>query len=277
MRVPEGRLTGVYPGPGRPPLPSAVPPGLVYVIATPDPAINRWASVGCPSGTRKRPSGLTVTCRCHYIPRSGRLNSSSGSDSHCAKRSSTSAWRWLSRAQRESSVMRTLRGGREESIPVTQPRVGNAWPVRTSLATWASPATFLDTGTRSVLPHFSKPYFGRAKLLLSRHLGKTRLSRSFALPAGASPSRPELRPPGRSFALPWRCALRAPCGGVLAHSSHGPSRSMRLTAHSHTVARFARCGGVLGRPSNVPPCSRWLIAHSHAVARFVQNKRSACG
>jgi hypothetical protein len=106
MRVPEGRLTAVYPGPGRPPLPSAVPPGLVYVIATPDPAINRWAIVGCPSGTRKRPSGLTVTVLCHYIPRFGKLNSSSGSDSHWANRSSTSAsWR-LSRTQRESSVIR---------------------------------------------------------------------------------------------------------------------------------------------------------------------------
>ena len=105
MRVPEGRLTGVYPGPGRPPLPSAVPPGLVYVIATPDPAINRWASVGCPSGTRKRPSGLTVTVSCHYIPRSGKLSSCSGSDSHWANRSSTSFGGGCHGGQRASSAM----------------------------------------------------------------------------------------------------------------------------------------------------------------------------
>ena len=47
---------------------------------------------------------VTTEHSADYIPRSGRLNSSSGSDSHSANRSSTSAWLSLSLAQRLSSV-----------------------------------------------------------------------------------------------------------------------------------------------------------------------------
>ena len=96
------------------------------------PAMNRWAYCRCPSGTRIRPSGLTVTCRCHYIPRSGKLNNCSGSDSHWANRSSTSVWRWLS-VMRMCQARMLLRAARALGDQVVQIKSNRSVQVVTQL------------------------------------------------------------------------------------------------------------------------------------------------